>query len=191
MLATGRRVADYIGQDGFSVRDDLGGLNLSDVPAVFLEAGNMRNPADAALLTDPGHQFAKNVLVDVTSNDPEAVFTALDLVRSGGRVVLASTGSEAVEIALKTAHLATGKPGVLAFDGMTTIRLLPVPAALVGADLEGVQVLSSSGWATNVRIVERPIGWRSAGQGHQRVGRHRVDPTYSTCVSTIDNMQGS
>lgn len=32
-----------------------------------------------------------DVVVDVTSNDPEAVFTALDLVRSGGRVILAST----------------------------------------------------------------------------------------------------
>lgn len=40
------------------------------------------------------------------------------------RAVLASTGSEAVEIALKTAQLATGKPGVLAFasgyHGLTT-----------------------------------------------------------------------
>jgi 4-aminobutyrate aminotransferase-like enzyme len=33
------------------------------------------------------------------------------------RGVLASTGSEAVEIALKTAHLATGRAGVLAFEG--------------------------------------------------------------------------
>jgi len=33
------------------------------------------------------------------------------------RGVLASTGSEAVEIALKTALLATGKPGLLAFEG--------------------------------------------------------------------------
>jgi 4-aminobutyrate aminotransferase/(S)-3-amino-2-methylpropionate transaminase len=33
------------------------------------------------------------------------------------RGVLASTGAEAVEIALKTAHLATGRPGVLAFEG--------------------------------------------------------------------------
>ncbi|MDH3731392.1 MAG: N-acetylmuramoyl-L-alanine amidase, partial [Acidimicrobiia bacterium] len=32
---------------------DLGGLNLSDVPAVFLEAGNMRNEDDAVLLVDP------------------------------------------------------------------------------------------------------------------------------------------
>lgn len=33
------------------------------------------------------------------------------------RVILSSTGSEAVETALKTAQLATGKPGVLAFEG--------------------------------------------------------------------------
>lgn len=54
--STGMPVADYIGVDGYSERDDLGGLNLSDVPAVFLEAGNMRNVADAALLIDPGFQ---------------------------------------------------------------------------------------------------------------------------------------
>jgi threonine dehydrogenase-like Zn-dependent dehydrogenase len=30
------------------------------------------------------------VVIDVTTDDPEAVFTALDLVRSGGRVILAS-----------------------------------------------------------------------------------------------------
>lgn len=33
------------------------------------------------------------------------------------RVILSSSGSEAVESALKTALLATGKPGILAFDG--------------------------------------------------------------------------
>ncbi len=33
------------------------------------------------------------------------------------RVILGSSGSEAVEAALKTAHLATGRPGVLAFRG--------------------------------------------------------------------------
>ena len=32
-----------------------------------------------------------DVVIDVTSDDPEAVFTALDLVRSGGRVIMAST----------------------------------------------------------------------------------------------------
>ncbi len=49
-------VADYIGDGGFSRRDDLGGLMLSDAPVVFLEAGNMRNGADAALLGDPEFQ---------------------------------------------------------------------------------------------------------------------------------------
>lgn len=47
---TGMPIADYIARDGFSERGDLGGLNLSDVPAVFLEAGNMRNAEDLALL---------------------------------------------------------------------------------------------------------------------------------------------
>lgn len=32
-----------------------------------------------------------DIVVDVTSDDPEALFTGLDLVRSGGRVILAST----------------------------------------------------------------------------------------------------
>ena len=56
-LGTGMPVSDYIGEGGFSERDDLGGLNLSDVPAVFLEAGNMRNPVDAALLVHPEFQM--------------------------------------------------------------------------------------------------------------------------------------
>lgn len=34
-------------------RDDIAGLNLSRVPAVMLEAGNLRNATDAAKLTDP------------------------------------------------------------------------------------------------------------------------------------------
>lgn len=57
-LATGMPVADYIGEAGFSERDDLGGLNLSDVPVVFLEAGNMSNETDASLLTEPEFQTA-------------------------------------------------------------------------------------------------------------------------------------
>jgi len=54
--ATGMPIADYIADGGFSVRDDLGGLTLSDVPVVFLEAGNMRNVEDAALLGDAEFQ---------------------------------------------------------------------------------------------------------------------------------------
>lgn len=62
-LATGMPVADYIGVGGLSERSDLGGLNLSDVPAVFLESGNMRNPVDAALLVDPEFQMSLAVAI--------------------------------------------------------------------------------------------------------------------------------
>ena len=41
----------YVGQDGYSVRDDLAGLNLSTRPAIFVELGNMRNSEDAAIQT--------------------------------------------------------------------------------------------------------------------------------------------
>ncbi len=44
--------ADYIGEDGLDVRTDLGGLNLSTVPKIFLEVGNLGNDEDAALLQD-------------------------------------------------------------------------------------------------------------------------------------------
>lgn len=57
-MKTGMPVADYTGEGGLSGRDDLGGLNLSDVPAGVLATGNMRNPTDAALLEDPGFQQA-------------------------------------------------------------------------------------------------------------------------------------
>jgi N-acetylmuramoyl-L-alanine amidase len=43
----------YAGRDGISVRRDLGGLNRSTVPKVFIETGNMRSATDAALLADP------------------------------------------------------------------------------------------------------------------------------------------
>jgi N-acetylmuramoyl-L-alanine amidase len=52
--ATREPYADYLGGGtGLTVRDDLGGLNLSTVPKVFIECGNMRNFTDAKALTDP------------------------------------------------------------------------------------------------------------------------------------------
>ena len=50
---TGEPYSDYVGERGLDVRTDLGGLNLSTVPKVFIECGNMRNSADAARLTSP------------------------------------------------------------------------------------------------------------------------------------------
>lgn len=43
----------YIGSKALNYRDDLGGLNLSTVPKIFLECGNMRNAGDAAMFKDP------------------------------------------------------------------------------------------------------------------------------------------
>lgn len=49
---TGEPTATYLGHDGYDTRSDLGGLNLSHVPKVFVEVGNMNNPIDAARLED-------------------------------------------------------------------------------------------------------------------------------------------
>jgi N-acetylmuramoyl-L-alanine amidase len=49
-------VANYVGTDGIDVRSDLATLNLSDVPTVMLEAGNMRDSGDAAVMTSSAGQ---------------------------------------------------------------------------------------------------------------------------------------
>ncbi|MFG3657053.1 N-acetylmuramoyl-L-alanine amidase [Streptomyces sp. NPDC047706] len=48
---TGSAPSNYVGGGtGLVTRQDLGGLNLSTVPKVFIECGNMRDSKDAALL---------------------------------------------------------------------------------------------------------------------------------------------
>jgi N-acetylmuramoyl-L-alanine amidase len=54
---TGIPAANYIGTDGINTRADMGGLNLSVVPKVLVECGNMRNADDAArMITSAGRQ---------------------------------------------------------------------------------------------------------------------------------------
>lgn len=53
MVAGGFPTSTYIGSAGLSPRDDLGGLNLSERPAVLVECGNMRNATEAAAFTSP------------------------------------------------------------------------------------------------------------------------------------------
>ena len=48
--------SDYYGNDGVIHRDDLAGLNLTTVPKILVECGNMPNATDAALLTSPPFQ---------------------------------------------------------------------------------------------------------------------------------------
>lgn len=53
LRATGEQLSNYVGDGtGLVTREDLGGLNLSTVPKVFIECGNMRDSKDAALLTN-------------------------------------------------------------------------------------------------------------------------------------------
>ena len=48
--------SDYYGGNGVIFRDDLAGLNLTKVPKVLVECGNMPNATDARLLTTPRFQ---------------------------------------------------------------------------------------------------------------------------------------
>ncbi|WP_433466052.1 N-acetylmuramoyl-L-alanine amidase [Spirillospora sp. CA-128828] len=47
---TGIPYSNYLGKNAIDRRDDLGGLNMSTVPKVFIECGNMQNKGDAAKL---------------------------------------------------------------------------------------------------------------------------------------------
>lgn len=52
LRSLGLPVANYIaGGDGLDFRSDLATLNLSNVPTVMVELGNMRNPIDAGRMT--------------------------------------------------------------------------------------------------------------------------------------------
>jgi N-acetylmuramoyl-L-alanine amidase len=56
LAGTAMPPSDYDGVGGFKARDDLAGLNLTRVPTVLIEVGNMRNATDAALLTSAPFQ---------------------------------------------------------------------------------------------------------------------------------------
>ncbi|WP_327587620.1 N-acetylmuramoyl-L-alanine amidase [Nonomuraea sp. NBC_00507] len=58
---TGLPYSTYIGRDALIHRKDLGGLNLSTVPKVFIESGNMRNAVEAAKFQDP--KFRQKIAV--------------------------------------------------------------------------------------------------------------------------------
>ena len=49
-------VSTYDGVDGLQPRNNLAGLNLTTVPKVLIECGNMQNPTDAAILETPQFQ---------------------------------------------------------------------------------------------------------------------------------------
>jgi N-acetylmuramoyl-L-alanine amidase len=51
LTGTSMPTSTYDGHRGINHRDDLAGLNLTTVPKVLIESGNMRNTRDARLLT--------------------------------------------------------------------------------------------------------------------------------------------
>lgn len=53
---TGMPTSNYDGVNGISRRSDLAGLNLTTVPKVLIESGNMRNAMDASRLARPRFQ---------------------------------------------------------------------------------------------------------------------------------------
>ena len=66
---TSMPISTYDGTAGFAPRTDLAGLNLTTVPKILIECGNMRNATDAALLTSPAFQqlAAKALAQSVTT----------------------------------------------------------------------------------------------------------------------------
>jgi N-acetylmuramoyl-L-alanine amidase len=57
MLAeTKMPVSSYDGENGITGRDDLAGLNLTTVPKILIEVGNMRNATDVKMLTSAAFQ---------------------------------------------------------------------------------------------------------------------------------------
>ncbi len=65
LVADGMATANYIGTQGLYGRADLAGLNLAKYPAALVELGNMRNPAEAAVMkTVDGRQRYAAAVVD-------------------------------------------------------------------------------------------------------------------------------
>ncbi|QUR70000.1 N-acetylmuramoyl-L-alanine amidase [Mycobacterium spongiae] len=64
LKASGIPAANYIGKDGLYGRSDLAGLNLAQYPSILVELGNMKNPADSALMESPqGRQKYADAMV--------------------------------------------------------------------------------------------------------------------------------
>ena len=98
--ADGNRFVDLTGGFGAAL---VGHRNPRVVAAVGRQAGRLLHAlGDAA-----PHPERARLATELSARGP---------VR-GGRVWFVGSGAEAVDLALKTAHLATGRPGVVAFEG--------------------------------------------------------------------------
>jgi N-acetylmuramoyl-L-alanine amidase len=68
LAGSGFAPSTYVGHDGYDLRSDLAGLNLSDRPTIFIECGNMFDAADASRMESAdgrervAHALAEGVL---------------------------------------------------------------------------------------------------------------------------------
>jgi alcohol dehydrogenase/L-iditol 2-dehydrogenase len=79
--------AEWVGVTGL----DVDGDRLAAASRLGAHLTINATTDDVAEAVADGLGTRPDVVIDVTSDDPEAMFIALDLVRSGGRVILAST----------------------------------------------------------------------------------------------------
>ena len=105
------RGANVVDVDGNRYVDLTGGFGAAMV--------GHRNPRVVAAVERQAKRLV-HALGDAAPH-PERVALAAELSTRGpirgGRVYFAGSGAEAVDLALKTAHLASGRPGVVAFEG--------------------------------------------------------------------------
>ena len=69
---TGEPYSDYVGTHGLDVRTDLGGLNLSTVPKVFIECGDIPNAGDAARLASPRFRERAAAALEEQASSPSS-----------------------------------------------------------------------------------------------------------------------
>lgn len=156
------RGANVVDVDGNVYVDLVGGFGAALV--------GHRNPRVSRAIERQSRRLV-HALGDAAPH-PERVALAEELSARGpirgGRVFFASSGAEAVELALKTAHLASGRPGVVAFDGgyhgtsLGALRVTSRPAfrqpfedALAPATL---RVPFADPYRTAYRVSEKSIG---------------------------------
>ncbi len=104
---------------GANVRDVDGNIYLDLTGAFGVSLGGHGSPAVVRAITDQAQRLIHG-MGDV--HPPARKVELLEALARilpwpDPRIVLGSSGSEAVEAALKTALLATGRPGILAFEG--------------------------------------------------------------------------
>lgn len=87
LLAAQAAGAAWVGLSGLDVDSDR--LDLARQMGADLTVDVTADDLGVAVANSLGTR--PDVVIDVTSDDPEAIYTAFDLVRSGGSVILAST----------------------------------------------------------------------------------------------------